>query len=104
MTAESPQVETLTERVDQGASAINLKEQKDKLIADGYKVNAILMKGKPVSDIILKAAEIEKADTIIMCTHGLTGWKRQLFGSVAEKVIGHSQIPVLLIRPSEIPD
>ena len=101
MSAESPQVESLTEQVETSVSELNLKAKKDKLRADGYNVNAIIMRGEPISDIILKAAKAENADTIVMSTHGLTGWRRHMFGSVAEKVIGHSQIPVLVIRPSE---
>ena len=100
MVAELPEVEARSERVQTSISELNLKAQKGKLVADGYQVEAILMKGKPVGDVILKAAENEKADLIVMSTHGLTGWRRHLYGSVAEKVVGHSQIPVLLIRPS----
>lgn len=104
MSAEAPQVEALTKQVETSLSEKNLKAKKDELAAEGYHVNAIIMKGTPVGDVILKAAENEKADTIVMSTHGHTGWRRRLFGSVAEKVIGQSQIPVLLIRPSANPE
>lgn len=99
MSAEVPQAEALTEQTETNIMAANLKAKKDKLAADGYKVEALIMKGQPISDVILKAAETENADTIIITTHGLTGWRRHLFGSVAEKVISQSQIPVLVIRP-----
>lgn len=101
MSAEVPQAETLTAQIETSSSELYLKEKKDKLTADGYKVEALIMKGEPISAIILKAAESESADTIIMSTHGHTGWRKHLFGSVAEKVITHSQIPVLVIRPLE---
>ena len=100
MSAELPEAESLSEWVRSSASQLNLKEQKDQLTADGYQVNALVMKGKPIGDVILKAAATEGVDTIIMSTHGMTGWRRHLYGSVAESVIGHSKIPVLLIRPS----
>lgn len=48
---------------------------------------------------ILANAERENADLIIMGTHGRTGIDRMLFGSVAEKVVKNSVIPVLTIRP-----
>jgi len=99
MTAEVPQTEKLLEQTETKYSQANLKAQKDKLTADGYKVEALIMKGEPISDVILKAAESEKVDTIIMSTHGHTGWRRHLFGNVAEKVISHAQVPVLMIRP-----
>lgn len=48
---------------------------------------------------ILKTAEEEKVDLIVMGTHGRTGIDRILFGSVAEKVVKSSPFPVLTIRP-----
>ncbi len=48
---------------------------------------------------ILANAERENGDLIIMGTHGRTGIDRMLFGSVAEKVVKNSVIPVLTIRP-----
>ncbi|MBO4313737.1 MAG: universal stress protein, partial [Desulfovibrio sp.] len=41
----------------------------------------------------------EKADMIIMGTHGRKGIDRILFGSVAEKVVKNATMPVLTIRP-----
>ena len=48
---------------------------------------------------ILALAENEKADLIVMGTHGRKGIDRILFGSVAEKVVKNSALPVLTIRP-----
>lgn len=50
---------------------------------------------------ILALAENEKADLIVMGTHGRKGIDRILFGSVAEKVVKNSSLPVLTIRPAE---
>jgi nucleotide-binding universal stress UspA family protein len=47
---------------------------------------------------IVDLAEEHKADTIIMGSHGRTGLKRLLMGSVTEKVIGHAPCPVLVIK------
>ncbi len=38
-------------------------------------------------------------DLIIMSTHGRSGVSRWAFGSVADKVVSHSKIPVLTITP-----
>ncbi|MDH5805455.1 MAG: universal stress protein [Gemmatimonadota bacterium] len=38
-------------------------------------------------------------DMIVMASHGRTGLARAFLGSVADKVIRHSEIPVLLVRP-----
>ena len=38
------------------------------------------------------------ADLIVIATHGLTGWRRLAFGSVAEKVVRTATCPVLFLR------
>lgn len=55
-----------------------------------------------VGEIILRTAERIHADLIAMSTHGLSGAKHWILGSVAERIIEHSTIPVLLIRPSRL--
>ena len=59
--------------------------------------------GKVVSgdaaESIVNLAESEKADIIIMATHGRQGLNRLLFGSVAEKVVKTSPVPVMTLRP-----
>jgi nucleotide-binding universal stress UspA family protein len=50
---------------------------------------------------VLRLAEEEGADLIIMGTHGRKGIDRILFGSVAEKVVKSAKCPVLTIRPAE---
>jgi universal stress protein A len=52
------------------------------------------------SDGILELAEQEQVDVIIMGTHGRTGLKRLLMGSVAEKVVRHAHCPVLTLQDS----
>lgn len=47
---------------------------------------------------ILSTATVEKADIIVMCSHGDTGLKRWVLGSVAQKVARHSTIPVLILH------
>ena len=51
-----------------------------------------------VADEIVRIGEIEKADLIVIATHGTTGWRRFMFGSVAEKVVRLAKCPVLTIR------
>ena len=47
---------------------------------------------------IVKAAEFKQASLIIVGSHGRTGLKRLLMGSVAERVIGHAKCPVLVVK------
>ena len=51
---------------------------------------------------ILKTAAKENCDLIVMGTHGRKGIDRILFGSVAEKVVKRSPVPVLTIRPHAV--
>ncbi|TVS19606.1 MAG: universal stress protein [Planctomycetaceae bacterium] len=53
------------------------------------------------SDGILNLAELEQPDLIVMGTHGRTGLKRLLMGSVAEKIVRHARCPVLTLKASK---
>ena len=53
---------------------------------------------------ILRIAQAEHVDLIVIASHGLTGWRRLVFGSVAEKVVRQATCPVLTIAvPPEAP-
>lgn len=57
--------------------------------------------GSPVREIIHAAEELQ-ADLIVMSTHGRTGLRHVLMGSVAEKVVRFAKCPVLTVKPEEI--
>ena len=46
---------------------------------------------------ILRIAQEEHVDLIVIASHGLTGWRRLVHGSVAEKVVRQATCPVLTI-------
>ena len=48
---------------------------------------------------ILRIAHEEHVDLIVIASHGLTGWRRLVFGSVTEKVMRQAPCPVLTIVP-----
>lgn len=48
---------------------------------------------------IVDAAKAERADIVVMATHGRGGLGRALLGSVADHVVRHTACPVLLVRP-----
>lgn len=54
--------------------------------------------GNPASEI-KKFAEEEQVDLVVLATHGRTGLKHMVMGSVAEKVVRLSNIPVLAVKP-----
>ena len=69
-------------------------------IADGQRVSSRLIPaGKQrLATAILKAAQESSSDLIVIGTHGRSGFDRLLLGSVAEGVIHHAEVPVLLVR------
>lgn len=70
-------------------------------ISDAVNCNTLVVQGDPAYQIVELAAD-EKADLIVIATHGLTGWRKVIFGSVTEKVIRLAKCPVLSIRvPSD---
>ena len=52
----------------------------------------------PAAPTIVEAASVEKADLIIMTSHGRGGIGRLIFGSVAESVLHGTRTPILLVR------
>jgi nucleotide-binding universal stress UspA family protein len=68
------------------------------LIAKGVKVSSSVEVGDDVASAILEAVEHEKADMVVISTHGITGWHPLVFGSIAEKVMKLVGCPVLLLR------
>jgi nucleotide-binding universal stress UspA family protein len=66
---------------------------------ENIKVQGLIHDG-PVPDTILAVAEESHADLIAMSTHGRTGVQRWLIGSVADRVVHHTHIPVMLIHPN----
>lgn len=65
----------------------------------GIDVVEALTYGRP-SEEIIEYAEEEGIDAVVMGTHGRSGAQRLIIGSVAEKVVRRSPVPVMTVRPS----
>ncbi|NLD38963.1 MAG: universal stress protein [Desulfatiglans sp.] len=65
-------------------------------VSQGVKSKTVILHGNPAEEIA-KYAEESKVSVIIMGTHGLTGWRHLLLGSVTEKVARIASCPVLTI-------
>lgn len=63
----------------------------------GVSVVGVLRQGNPPDEIVAAAQEL-KCDAIVLGTHGRKGIAHALMGSVAERVVRTSPIPVLTIR------
>lgn len=68
-----------------------------KYLQDALARSVVEWEDKP-ADALLLLADREKADVIVMGTHGRSGLSRLLMGSVAEDVLRRSPIPVIPIR------
>ena len=66
------------------------------LKSQGYLVRSEVVNGQP-AEAILNYVEKNNVDLIAMTSHGRTGISRWAFGSVADKVLRHAKIPILLV-------
>jgi nucleotide-binding universal stress UspA family protein len=79
----------------QGREATHYVETSGKIV--DVEVKPVILEGNP-ADQIIKFAEENDIDLIVMGTLGRTGIQRFLLGSVTENVVRHSKKPVLVIR------
>jgi nucleotide-binding universal stress UspA family protein len=66
----------------------------------GVTVEPRVVLGDPARTIV-KSAHDEGADMVVISTHGETGWRHTLFGSVTEKVVRLADRPVLVIQAEQ---
>lgn len=83
---------TLEKRGQEATKAV-VEQAKERSI----ETTTAVRRGNPHDDI-LSYAEDNDIDVIVMGTHGRTGVKRALLGSVTESVVRHSEIPVLTVH------
>ena len=96
-TAMSPEIYDKMEELAKESLLMTMKNR----IPQDVNAHSVLLKGN-ASDEIIKHAEKEDVGLIVIGTHGLTGWRHLIFGSVAEKVVRQAGCPVLTIpAPSE---
>jgi nucleotide-binding universal stress UspA family protein len=69
----------------------------DKHLKEAVPMQVRAAVGKPAEEILCVARE-EKVDLIVMGTHGRTGVRHLLLGSVAEEVTRHAPCPVFTVR------
>lgn len=92
-----PSFQAISESLEDEASAY-LADVKARLLQQGaHSVEERILQGAPANAII-DFATAEDHSLIAMTTHGRSGVKRMILGSVAERVVRQSGSPVLLIR------
>ena len=94
--------ETMGEDLAQKLDTVNREEMLnylDKIAGDlanqGIKADIATAEGRP-AEAIIEYASTHAIDLIVMSTHGRSGLTRWAFGSVADKVLRQSPVPVLL--------
>jgi nucleotide-binding universal stress UspA family protein len=75
-----------------------LQSTRTKVQKHGIRTSFLIREGSIAETILEVSLEIH-ADLIAMSTHGRSGLSRWLLGSIADRVVNHSHVPVLLIRP-----
>ncbi|MFG5777901.1 universal stress protein [Comamonas sp. J-3] len=74
----------------------------DKVVAEGASagvpVKALVVQSDLVAESLLRVADSEKCDLIVMASHGYKGLKRLLLGSETQHVLTHAKVPVLVLR------
>lgn len=68
------------------------------LEAEGIRVQREVVEGN-AGQVLLDYATQHQIDLIVMSSHGRGGLGRLVYGSVADEVIRHGHVPVLLVRP-----
>lgn len=71
-----------------------------RLREEGLTVNHQIRQGD-VAEEILRHVDETRAHLIVMSTHGRSGLGRWVYGSIADRVLRHSPVPVLLVRATE---
>lgn len=107
-----PMIATPVEAAGVGAGAATtpdlaarmLREAQEKLAEEAHDriprevdLHLKIRRGEPAQEILAAAEDLE-ADAIVIATHGRSGWRRLLFGSVAEKVFRGAVCPVITVR------
>jgi nucleotide-binding universal stress UspA family protein len=85
---------------------VKLKEQLEQQLressnvaraAGATAVGIVLLQGDPFTELNAYARK-QHIDLIVMGTHGRTGWRHALLGSVAEKLVRSASCPVMTVR------
>ncbi|MDT8271750.1 MAG: universal stress protein [Desulfomonilia bacterium] len=80
------------------ASRKNLTDLCVKTLSPDVRYHALIAHGDPAGKIADTARE-NGVNMIVISTHGESGWRHMLFGSVTEKVVRTADTPVLTVQP-----
>jgi len=67
----------------------------------GVAVSPWVTAGADIADVLARCAEQDDADLLAMTTHGRGGFSRWVYGSVADRLVRHGEVPLLIQRVGE---
>jgi nucleotide-binding universal stress UspA family protein len=82
------------------AAKAALAEQREEL-GDEVQVECVAVLGTVIGETVAEYADDNGCDVILISTHGRTGFRRLVLGSVADEVLRHSHVPVLCFPRAE---
>lgn len=91
---------TSLEREMRGGAEKELENLVSKAQTDGVTASSVVREGSPAK-VIAEVAQELKSDLVVISTHGYTGLKHVLMGSIAEQVVRYAPCPVLVVRQQE---
>lgn len=89
-------VMTSAHKDEQAEAAAYLARVKERWAGADIPIETHVLAGAP-AELIVKVAQQQRVDLIVMSTHGRTGFSRLIYGSVAEAVLRGARLPLLLI-------
>jgi universal stress protein A len=97
--AETMPIAEMSEQMEESAE----RELPDVMSCEelrGLKVEEVIGHGDAAAEIV-RVADEQGVDLIVISSHGRTGLGRILFGSTAEAVVRHARCPVLVVKPPD---
>ncbi len=71
------------------------------LVSKGIRSSFRIEANNDIADGIMTVIEREHIDLLVLSSHGMSGWRLEMFGSVANKVVKLVQCPLLLLRSAK---
>jgi nucleotide-binding universal stress UspA family protein len=95
-----PDSDLAGDRIEWVETTRTLAQLADNLATEGVHAETTIHRGEPYAEI-LQAIRVQQAELVVMRTHARIGLDRAIMGSVAERVLSRSDVPVVIVRPDQ---
>lgn len=76
----------------------NINTAKESFLAEDVQVETRLLEGENITHTLAQAVNDLKIDLVVLSSHGRTGLKKIIMGSVAQGLLTELQVPVLVVK------